>query len=161
MVQNVTLRPNEEAISDLLKLNCIIECETKPRVVNPLTVASNTPHKKRLVLDLRHINIHVWKEHTKYENYTTLSNYLADVHYMITFDLKSGYHHIEASILYCCVLLYVTLSGRCKWNSNLNSVQHSVIRIKMLFHLDYDSEIWYRNLCNRVWYSLICDYDWI
>ena len=45
--------------------------------------------------------------------------------------------------------------------SNFNSVQHSVIRIKMLFHLDYDSEIWYRNLCNRVWYSLICDYDWI
>ena len=85
----------EEAISDLLKSNCIIECETKPRVVNPLTVASNTPHKKRLVLDLRHINIHVWKEHTKYENYTTLSNYLADVHYMITFDLKSGYHHID------------------------------------------------------------------
>ena len=85
----------EEAISDLLKSNCIIECETKPRVVNPLTVASNTPHKKRLVLDLRHINIHVWKEHAKYENYTTLSNYLADVHYMITFDLKSGYHHID------------------------------------------------------------------
>ena len=67
----------------------------------------------------------------------------------------------NSSILYCCVLLYVTLSGRCKWNSNFNSVQHSVIRIKMLFHLDYDSEIWYRNLCNRVWYSLICDYDWI
>ena len=79
----------------MLRFNCILECETKPRVVNPLTVASNTPHKKRLVLDLRHINIHVWKEHTKYENYTTLLNYLADNHYMISFDLKSGYHHID------------------------------------------------------------------
>ena len=38
----------EEAISNLLKSNCIIECETKPRVVNPLTVASNTPHKKEI-----------------------------------------------------------------------------------------------------------------
>ena len=34
----------------------------------------------------------------------------------VQLELSAATSIIHSSILYCCVLLYVTLSGRCKWN---------------------------------------------
>ena len=44
-----------QAINDLLSCGAVVESATPPLVVNPLTVADNVT-KKRLVLDLRHVN---------------------------------------------------------------------------------------------------------
>ena len=48
-----------EAIHDLLIKGLIEECESKPIVVNPLTVSVSSSNKKRLILDLRHANLHL------------------------------------------------------------------------------------------------------
>ena len=34
----------------------IEECDNQPYVVNPLTVSASDTRKKRLILDLRHVN---------------------------------------------------------------------------------------------------------
>ncbi len=84
----------EKAISDLLEIGGIVESKRKPKVVNPLTVA-NKNSKKRLVLDLRYVNAHVWREHGKFEDFKIFRSYIEKGSYMFSFDLKSGYHHID------------------------------------------------------------------
>ena len=51
----------EESISELLKCGSIIEAEKPPEVINPLSVSINSSGKKRLILDLRYVNGHVYK----------------------------------------------------------------------------------------------------
>ena len=52
----------EESISELLKCGSIIETEKPPEVINPLSVSINSLGKKRLILDLRYVNSHVYKD---------------------------------------------------------------------------------------------------
>lgn len=61
-----------------------------PHVINPLSVSIQSCGKKRLILDLRHVNKHIWKEKFKFEDIRTAYD-----HFMFKFDLKSGYHHID------------------------------------------------------------------
>lgn len=49
----------------------------------------------RLILDLRHVNNHTWKEKFKFEDIRNACIYLSSDHHMFKFDLKSGYHHID------------------------------------------------------------------
>ena len=51
--------------------------------------------KKRLILDLRYVNKFLHKMHVKYEDWKTAISYFAGGAYMFSFDLKSGYHHVE------------------------------------------------------------------
>ncbi|CAH3185792.1 unnamed protein product, partial [Porites evermanni] len=51
-----------EAISELLVTNGIFESEVLPHNVNPLSVSIQSSGKKRLILDLRFVNKHVWKQ---------------------------------------------------------------------------------------------------
>ena len=53
--------------------------------------------KKRLVLNLRHMNqLHVVrKQKFKYEGMSIVMMHFRPGEYMFTFDLKSGYHHVE------------------------------------------------------------------
>ena len=81
-------------ITELLKSKSIIETSEKPYVVNPLTVATSTK-KKRLVLDLRHINSCSVLDHVKFEDWKVALQYAKLNDYMFSFDLKSGYHHID------------------------------------------------------------------
>jgi hypothetical protein len=46
----------------------IEKCESKPIVVNPLTVSVSSSNRKRLILDLRHVNLHLWKTSVKFED---------------------------------------------------------------------------------------------
>lgn len=57
-----------EAIQDLLDRCLMMECKTIPHVVNPLTVSVQNSGKKRLILDLREVNKHSWKQSVKYED---------------------------------------------------------------------------------------------
>ena len=55
-----------KAIQDLLKKNRIIEVNELPHVVNPLSVTVQNSGKKRLILDLRYVNKHIYKERIKF-----------------------------------------------------------------------------------------------
>ena len=50
----------DQAIGELLADNPVEELSSRPAILNPLTVSVQTSGKKRLILDLRHINLHVF-----------------------------------------------------------------------------------------------------
>ena len=83
----------DTAISELLRNGCAEELETPPYCVNPLTVAKGK--KLRLVLNLRHVNKFLVKPKFKYEDLKTLSQMFDKGYWFFTWDLKSGYHHID------------------------------------------------------------------
>ena len=86
----------EESISELLKCGSIIEAEKPPEVINPLSVSINSPRKKRLILDLRNVNTHVYKDKIKFQDWKCFEHYLEGKEgYLFKFDLKNGYHHID------------------------------------------------------------------
>ena len=66
----------EECISELLKCGYIIEAEKPPEVINPLSVSINSSGKKRLILDLRYVNGHVYKDKIKFEDWKYFEHYL-------------------------------------------------------------------------------------
>ena len=78
-----------KALEDRIAANCISIVNSQPRVVNPLTVSVRAEGKKRLVLDLRHVNPHLFK------NISTAQQLLAEGYYLYTFNIKSAYHHVE------------------------------------------------------------------
>ena len=45
--------------------------------------------------ELRHVNIFLWKEKIKYEDLRVAIQLMEPGDYMISFDLKSGYHHVD------------------------------------------------------------------
>ena len=56
------------AITELLKVGSVVECQSPPVVVNPLSVSVQPNGKKRLILDLRHVNFFVKKSKIKFED---------------------------------------------------------------------------------------------
>lgn len=90
---------NEEfvskAVTELCKDNCARKVETRPVVISPLLVVTNRSGKQRLVINLRYVNRFLWKEKFKYEDMRIALTYFDKGHYINTFDLKSGYHHID------------------------------------------------------------------
>ena len=73
--------------------NCVEELKQNPYYSNSLRVAGGK--KLRLVLDLPHVNKHIKHNKFRYEKLTKLSEILNKGDYFTTFDLTSGYHHIE------------------------------------------------------------------
>ena len=77
-----------------------------PYCCNPLTVAEGA--KLRLVIDLRHVNKFIIKNKFRYKDLKTLVELFEQNDYFTTFDLKSGYHHIQIHDLhhkflgFCC-----------------------------------------------------------
>lgn len=57
-----------EAISDLRRTKCVEILDHKPDILNPLSVSIHPSGKKRLILDLRHFNIYVFKRKFRYED---------------------------------------------------------------------------------------------
>ena len=84
-----------KAIAELLDDCLIEECSEVPYIVNPLTVSVQSNGKKRLILDLRCVNLHVLKQRVKYEDMRTALMYLKENSFMFSFDLHAAYHHIE------------------------------------------------------------------
>ena len=65
----------EESISELLKCGSIIEAEKPSEVINPPSVSINSSGKKRLILDLRYVNDHVYKNKIKFEDWKCFEHY--------------------------------------------------------------------------------------
>ena len=95
---NTSANDDHEFVSkELLKLlesGKIKKLTYKPTHVNPLSVATRN-EKKRLILDLRHINLFVYKQSVKFEDWKTFTNFIERNGYAFTFDIKSGYHHVD------------------------------------------------------------------
>ena len=84
-----------KAILELVDNSIVRECSSSPLVVNPLSVSEQANGKLRLILDLRYINHSLWKDKVKFEDWSHALSYLQNGDYMFSWDLKSGYHHIE------------------------------------------------------------------
>ena len=68
----------------------------QPHCVLPLGVVVRPGSgKRRLILDARYVNEHVVTPSFKYETLSGLQNVLQPQDYVFTFDLKSGYHHVD------------------------------------------------------------------
>ena len=85
----------EETILELSHSYRVVEVQAPPYVVNPLSVSVQPNGKKRLILDLRYVNKHLIKQRVKYEDWKIALSYFQKGASMISFDLKSGYHHID------------------------------------------------------------------
>ena len=83
------------SIKVLLDNRCIYSVNKRPHVCSPLSVVSNREGKKRLVLNLRHLNNFLLKEKFKYEDIRVAISLFKKGDYVFTFDLKSGYHHVD------------------------------------------------------------------
>ena len=81
----------DDARQAIARKQCIRETLSVPYCCNPLTVARG-PEKRRLFLDLRHVNQYTNLKYFKYED---LNTFVEEGDYFGTFDLKSGYHHVE------------------------------------------------------------------
>ena len=82
-----------KAIRKLQAQRLIQKIESPAHCCNPLTVAEKG--KLRLVLDLRHVNKFLDRKKVKYEDLRVVAEILEQNDYFVTFDLTSGYHHID------------------------------------------------------------------
>ena len=99
-----------EAVSKLLGKGCIDLVDECPDVVNPF-VAFNRSGKTRLILDLHEVNMHVWKDKVKFEDFKVAMTYFKQNNFMFKFNLKSGYHHIDMA-QWCCTYLGFCWEGK-------------------------------------------------
>lgn len=84
----------DSTVKDLLAAGCIEHRSDRPHVCSPLIVVTSRKGKKRLVINLRYVNDYLIKEKFKYEDMRTACNLFQKGDFLLTFDLKSGYHHI-------------------------------------------------------------------
>ena len=85
----------QTSINELVTTGCVRHVENVPHVCSPLSVVENAVGKRRLVLNLRYLNQHLWKQKFKYEDLRTAMMYFNPGDYLFAFDLKSGYHHVD------------------------------------------------------------------
>ncbi len=85
-----------DSITELVSQQCVKRVASRPHVCSPLLVVVNgNSGKKRLVISLKYLNLFLWKDKFKYEDIRTAMEYFEREGYMCTFDLKSGYHHVD------------------------------------------------------------------
>lgn len=79
----------------MLQIRSIKENKAPPKVIDPLLVFENSVGKMGLILDLRYINEHIYKDKIKFDNWQCFKNYLEQTDgYVFKFDLKSRYYHL-------------------------------------------------------------------
>ena len=86
-----------ESIADLVATGCVRVVPEPPLVCSPLSVVENSAGKKRLVINLRHLNRFLWKQKFKYEDLRIAMMLFKRGDYLFSFDLKSGYHHVDVA----------------------------------------------------------------
>ena len=85
-----------DSISGMLKIGSIKKVKVLPKVINPLSVSGKSAGEKRLILDFRYINEHLYKDNIKFDDWKCFENYLEHTDgYVFKFDLKSVYHHVD------------------------------------------------------------------
>ena len=62
---------------------------------SPLSVVQNDSGKQRLVIDLRYVNQFLPIQKFKYEGLNLVPQLFRKEDFFFTFDLKSGYRHVD------------------------------------------------------------------
>ena len=84
-----------EAISEIIERGCVKEVLNPPKFINPLHVVQQSSGKCRLILDPSYLNRFIWKQSVWFEDIRTVFDLFQSGYFSFTFDLKSGYHHVE------------------------------------------------------------------
>jgi len=84
-----------ESVRELLFNRSVREVQSKPLVCSPLSVVPNHEGKCRLVLNFRHLNQFLCKDHFKYEDLRIAMLMFEKSDFLIKFDLKSGDYHLD------------------------------------------------------------------
>ena len=87
----------DQCVEELLGGSCIKEQGKAPYICSPLSVVESNSGKKRLVINLRHLNRFLLKQKLKYEDLRVAMLLFQRGDYMFSFDLKSGYHHVDSA----------------------------------------------------------------
>ena len=83
-------------VSSELECNrCIQQVDHQPHICSPLSVVDNGRGKLRLVINLRYLNQYLWQDKFKYEDLRIAMLMFQKGGFMFSFDLKSGYHHVD------------------------------------------------------------------
>ena len=83
------------SIKELLNDGSVKEMPYAPHIVSPLSVSKNSSGKTRLILDLRYLNNHLYKDRIKFNDWRVFKDLISENGFMFKFDLKKGYHHID------------------------------------------------------------------
>ena len=84
-----------EAIFDSLRTKHVEILDCQPDIVNPLSISVQLSGKKRLIVDLRHVNLYVFKRKFRCEDISLAIQIFSKGFYLFKVDLQSGYHHVE------------------------------------------------------------------
>ena len=90
----------QQSLSDLIRNRCVRQVLEVPCVCSPLSVVESSGGKKRLVINLRHLNRFLWKQKFKYEDIRVAMLLFEKGDFMFSFDLKSGYHHVDIATIH-------------------------------------------------------------
>jgi len=82
-------------VKDLLISGSVIEVPFEPFIVNPLSVDTRPSGKQRLILDLRHVNQFLMKEHIRFDDWRSFQQFVRPGGFLFKFDLRKGYHHVD------------------------------------------------------------------
>ena len=88
-----------------------------PEIVNALSVSTQNSSKKRLILDLRHINLHLFVNIFKCEDIAVAKEVIQPGDCLFTFDLKSVDHHVDVFSEHTKYLLF-------SWTFSDGSTKH-------------------------------------
>ena len=89
----------------MLRTRTIKVSLTKPKGNKPTFTVNKK--KKRLILDLRYVSSHVYKDIIKFDDWRYFQNFLE--RYLFKFDLKSGYWHVD---IFTIIKHFLGLAGK-------------------------------------------------
>ena len=85
-----------DSVTQLLITDRIVQVEEHDLIFcSLLSVATKPGGKQRLILDLRYVNNHIYKQTIKFEDWRTALQYFESGSFFTKFDLKSGYHYLD------------------------------------------------------------------
>ncbi len=83
------------AIAEMLFNGFAKLTKTKPLVVNPFTVSIQSNGKKRLIADLRHLNLNLKPPKFKLDNIHSALPSLRQGSYLFSFDFHKAFYHVD------------------------------------------------------------------
>ena len=86
---------HSQFVEEFMALHCEVQCSQRPAVCSLLSVVVSARGKRWLVLDIRYVTQFILMTKFKYEGLNVVPQPFSKGGYFFTFDLKSGYHHVD------------------------------------------------------------------
>lgn len=84
----------QQELNELLRVGAIVETKNPPTCISPIGVVPKRGGKSRLIVDLRKINNLCDVPKFQYDDISVVAEYIQPYDFMVTLDIKSGFHHI-------------------------------------------------------------------